>query len=258
MKTILLFIMLAFLFSISSFSQKGKTTQIKKKLEVPYKDLDTIVDVSPINIRTITSYHVEENINQKFGGYTITYTVSDINLIYFYDLGPNNTRIITPFYGETKQIPIRHIKLNKILLYSTKLSDLVLLNKSKIEPLTTNISYPSTNITENEIKEVKKDTNKSLISEKYIIIHLLETYERIAEKGSKSIEIFQKLGDAYFFEGDYIKAVKWYNELFKMTTNLQSEYFERYIYSLRAIGNTEKAKEIKILLNQSLLNNDGM
>lgn len=257
MKKILLFIVLAFLFSISSFSQKGKTNQIKK-IEATNKDVDTIVDVSPINIRTITSYHVEENINQKFGGYTITYRVSNIELIYFYDLGPNNTRIITPYYGETKQIPIKNIKLNKILLNSTKLSDLVLLNKSKIEPLSTNISYPSIYKTEKDIKEVEIETNKSLIGEKYVLIHLLETYERIAEKGTKSMEIFQKLGDAYFFESNHIKAVKWYSELFKMTTNLESEYFERYAYSLRALGNTVKAEEIKILLNQSLLNKNGM
>ena len=77
-------------------------------------------------------------------------------------------------------------------------------------------------------------------------------------KGTKSIEIFQKLGDAYFFESDYVKAVKWYSELFKMTTNLESEYFERYAYSLRALGNTAKAEEIKILLKQSLLNKNGM
>jgi len=253
MKNIFIYLaILVSLISFHSFSQKASASQINKKLEVAQKESDTLIDVSPTHIRTIISYQVKENINQKFGGYTTSYKVSDLNLINFYDLGPNNSRSITPHYGEVKQIPIRQIKLNKNLLKSTKLSDLVLINKNKVEPLRTTIVIPCLNEAEKEIIAENKDLNKSINSEKYIYIHLIKTYERIAEKGCKSIEIFQKLGDAYFFEGDYVKAVKWYGELFNMTIDLESEYFERYAYSLRALGKKEKANEI-IQLLQSII-----
>ena len=73
---------------------------------------------------------------------------------------------------------------------------------------------------------------------------MIKTYERIAEKGYKSIEISQKLGDAYFYDGEYTKAAKWYGELFQMTTTLDSEYYDRFAYSLAAIGEKDKANEI--------------
>jgi tetratricopeptide (TPR) repeat protein len=242
-----IFICLAILVSLisfHSFSQKTRTSQINNKSEVDQKESDTLINVSPTHIRTIISYQVKENINQKFGGYTTSYKVSDLNLINLYDLGPNNTRIITPYYGELKQIPIRQIKLNKNLLKATKLSDLVLINKNKIEPLRTTIVIPCFNDATKEIIAENKDSNKSIYSEKYIYIHLIKTYERIAEKGCKSIEIFQILGDSFFFDGEYVKAVRWYGELFKMTTNLDSEYYYRYAYSLRALGEKEKANNI--------------
>ena len=213
------------LISVHTFSQKVSTSQISTKSEVDQKESDTLIDASLIHVRTIISYHVTENINQKFGGYITSYTVSDLNLICFYELGPNNSRIITPHYGEVKQIHIRQIKLNKNLLKSTNLSDLVLINKNKVEPLRTNISIQFLDEAEKEVTAEDKNLNKSIMSEKYIYIHLIKTYERIAEKGCKSIAIFQKLGDAYFFDGDYVKAVKWYGELFNMTTDLDFEYF---------------------------------
>jgi tetratricopeptide (TPR) repeat protein len=247
------FIYLAILVSLCSsysYPQNASTFKINKKLEVAPKESDTFITISPTHIKTIKSYHVKEHINQKFGGYTTSYEVSDLNLIYFYDLGPNNSRIITPHFGAVREIPRKQIKLNKNLLKSTNLSDLVLINKTKIEPLSTNITIACFDEAEKEVIAEAKDVNKASTSEKYIYIHLIKTYERIAEKGCKSIEIFQKLGDAYFFDGDYVKAVKWYGELFNMTTDLETEYFERYAYSLRAIGKKEQANEIIKLLHQ--------
>lgn len=238
------------LFSFYSYAQNASTFKINKKLEVAQKESDTFITINPTHIKTIKSYHVKENINQKFGGYTTSYEVSDLNLICFYDLGPNNSRIITPHYGVVRQIPLKKIKLNKNLLKSTNLSDLVVINKTKTEPLSTNITIACLDEAEKEVIAEDKDSNKSINSEKYTYIHIIKTYERIAEKGCKSVEIFQKLGDAFFFDGDYVKAVKWYGELFNMTTDLESEYFERYAYSLRAIGKKEKGNEIIKLLQQ--------
>ena len=251
MKNIFIYLaILVRLISVDTFSQKVSTSHINKKSEVAQKESDTLINVIPTNIRKINSYHITENINQKFGGYITSYTVSNLNLICFYDLGPNNSRIITPHYGEVKQIQIRQIKQDKNLLKSTNLSDLVQINKNKMEPLRTNITILCIDEVEKDVSAEDKDSNKAIENEKYIYIHLIKTYERIAEKGCKSIEIFQKLGDAYFFDGNYLKAVKWYGELFNMTADLDIGYFERYAYSLRAIGKKEKANEIIKLLHK--------
>src|SRR4051812_46626594 len=52
--------------------------------------------------RVIVAYHVEERINMRFGGQITTYTVPNLNLIARKDLGPGNTRVITPIYGKAK------------------------------------------------------------------------------------------------------------------------------------------------------------
>jgi hypothetical protein len=39
----------------------------------------------------------------------------------------------------------------------------------------------------------------------------------LADKGYKSVDMFQKLGNAYYFNGKLEKAAQWYGELFTMT-----------------------------------------
>ena len=38
--------------------------------------------------------------------------------------------------------------------------------------------------------------------DKYSYIDAIEIYEKVAEKGYKSVEIFEKLGNAYYFNGE--------------------------------------------------------
>ncbi|UQD57113.1 tetratricopeptide repeat protein [Flavobacterium sp. K5-23] len=78
----------------------------------------------------------------------------------------------------------------------------------------------------------------------YTNFEAIKTYERVAEKGYKSIDIFRKLGDSHYFNGDMTKAAKWYGELFIMTTNLESVYYYRYSDALKQTGNNDKSKEM--------------
>lgn len=223
----------------NSFAQKKAIYTIAKKIQ------DTLSEVKPTLKIIIKSYYVEENINMKFGGYITTYEVSLLSLINTCNLGPNNTRIITPRYVSVKQLDYNQLKANNNLN-----------NKNLLEPIKTCIIIPQYKVVEdsilNQLKTIsdtsKTAENKNIYNsrknKKYINIHLIETYQRIADKGIKSIEIFQKLGDAYFFVGEYTKAAKWYEELFKLTTDLDFEYFDRYIYSLRVLDKTDKANEI--------------
>ena len=80
----------------------------------------------------------------------------------------------------------------------------------------------------------------------YAYVDAIKTYERVAEKGYKSVDMFKKLGNAYYFNGELDKAAKWYGELFAMATDtdLESEYYYRYAQSLRSISQSDKADEM--------------
>lgn len=80
--------------------------------------------------------------------------------------------------------------------------------------------------------------------ENYAYIDAIKTYERIAEKGYKSVELFKNLGNAYYFNGQLDKAAKWYGELFNMSEQYGTEYYYRYAQALRSIGDNEKANKI--------------
>jgi len=84
----------------------------------------------------------------------------------------------------------------------------------------------------------------------FAYIDAIKTYERVAEKGYKSEDMFQKLGNSYYFNGELDKAAKWYDELFAMAPDQQPEYFYRYAQSLKAVGQTDKANEMLEKFNQ--------
>lgn len=85
----------------------------------------------------------------------------------------------------------------------------------------------------------------------YAYIDAIKTYEKVAEKGYKSADMFKKLGNSYYFNAELEKAARWYGELFAMnTTDLEPEYYFRYAQSLRSIGQNDKANELLELFNK--------
>ncbi|WP_409417467.1 OmpA family protein [Flavobacterium sp. PS2] len=75
----------------------------------------------------------------------------------------------------------------------------------------------------------------------YAYIDAIATYERVAEKGYKDQEMFQRLGNAYYFNGELTKAAKWYQALFEMNPEQEPEYYYRYAQTLKATGDYAKA-----------------
>ena len=96
----------------------------------------------------------------------------------------------------------------------------------------------------NSYAQKSKTTTADKKYDSYAYIKAVSTYERVAEKGYKSEDMFQKLGNSYYFNGELDKAAKWYGELFAMNANQESEYCYRYAQSLKAIGQTDKANEM--------------
>ncbi|WP_016990419.1 hypothetical protein [Flavobacterium sp. ACAM 123] len=200
-------------------------TETKIKMEgknkTTFKNLKT--DVKPV--KAANSYHVVEKINMKFGGYTTTYEVSDLSQVNTNDLGPNNTRVVTPHFGEGGHLTDNQMKI---------ITDSI---KQSFTPIDTRVT-----------EDLNKNTG-------YVSINPLKTYERVAEKGYKSIDMFQKLGNAYFFNEKLKEAVRWYGELFAMTTDLEPVYYYRYAQSLIFTGENEKGDEMMDQFNEMLKKN---
>ena len=80
--------------------------------------------------------------------------------------------------------------------------------------------------------------------ERFDYIDAIATYERVAQKGYKDEKMFQKLGNAYYFNAEFGKAEKWYSELFDMNKDQTGEYCYRYAQCLKSIGDYKKADKI--------------
>lgn len=80
--------------------------------------------------------------------------------------------------------------------------------------------------------------------EKFAYIDAIKTYEAVAQKGYKSVDVFQKLGNAHYFNGELDKANKWYTELFAMNENVEPEYYFRYSQTLKSVGDYKKANQM--------------
>lgn len=81
----------------------------------------------------------------------------------------------------------------------------------------------------------------------YEYVNAIEIYEKIINKGFKSVNVLTKLADAYYFKGELKTAHKWYQELFNFAkqegTKLPSEYYYRYAQTLRSIEDYKLADE---------------
>ena len=97
-----------------------------------------------------------------------------------------------------------------------------------------------------KIKAAKADKD----FEKFAYVDAIKTYERLFDKGYKSQEMLQNLGDAYYFKADLDNAAKWYTELFNFTQDVSPEYYYRYSQSLKAIKDYTKADEMLVKFNQ--------
>ncbi len=206
------------LFSIHCFAQKS-SRPISEEVDAVAAKYDSV----------IVSYHVEERINMTFGGRISTYDVKSLSLVATNDLGPNNTRTVTPKYvkirKKTDALKIQPAGWDLHAENPVALTDVVIPTK----PFTPQIK---TDPVVAEAKPVLAYINKT------------DTYERILNKGYRSVELLKRVANSRFFDGDLAKAAKWYSELFAMTTDLDDVYYYRYAQSLKSIRQEEKANEM--------------
>ena len=93
--------------------------------------------------------------------------------------------------------------------------------------------------------------------EKYSYIDAIEIYEKVAENGHKSADLFKKLGNSYYFNGELDKSAKWYKELFALNESVEPEYYFRYAQSLKSIEDYENANKYLDLFNKNTTDSRG-
>ena len=87
--------------------------------------------------------------------------------------------------------------------------------------------------------------------DKFAYIDAIEIYERVANKGYESADVFQKLGNAYYFNAELDKAAQWYGKLMDLGQPVEPEYYFRYSQTLKSIGEYTKANEMLAKFNES-------
>jgi hypothetical protein len=132
-------------------------------------------------------------------------------------LGKDNSRTITPKYAKTR----------------AKVKDVVAVTSVPLK-----VSANALLAINDSIKAIPKKKVK------YVDIDIIGTYERVIDRGYKTVDMLKRVGNSRFFGGDLATAAKWYSQLFSLTTDLEAEYYYRYAQTLTSIRETEKAKEM--------------
>jgi hypothetical protein len=223
-----LFLVIASIYSFGCFAQDNRGLASAKKGNVTITSEKTLD-----NELVIVSYRVEERVIMNFGSYITTYDVANLSLVRNSKTGPNNTRVITPIYGKVKtrdkvvEVEALAAKINEPTKVPLKITPLT------IEPVVDAV-----------VPERKNGTAN---------VDILKTYERVLEKGYKSVDMLKKVANGRFFNGDLVLAAKWYTQLFEQTTDLEAVYYYRYAESLRAIKQIDKANEMMAIFKRKNL-----
>lgn len=216
-----LFVALACAFSLGCFAQHSDGDMADAGGPSPSINMDDEM--------VVVSYHVEERINMKFGSRITTYDVKSLSLVNTTDLGPDNTRVVTPIYGKAKPKP----------------------QAESLVPAVASAAFAATekpmapvNFVTPPMPPVEKKIDPSKTATTSVKIDLINTYERVLDKGYQSIDLLKKVGNSRFFDGDLVTAAKWYTRLFELTTEVETEIYYRYAQSLKAVKQMDKANEM--------------
>jgi hypothetical protein len=209
------YIVIMSVFSFSCFGQGKDTTPVITAID----NATVRSDSSSKENMVIVGYYVEETINMTFGKRITKYEVSKLSMVYTNDLGPNNTRVVTPIYRKPK------VKRGEVALQSKTFVDS---STVKIQPVKVEVIAPAED-------------------PKYVTIDVVDTYAKVLEKGYKSIEMLTKVADRAYFDGDLATAAKYYEELFIIKPDLDAMYYYRYAESLKGINQMGKANEAMLL-----------
>lgn len=78
----------------------------------------------------------------------------------------------------------------------------------------------------------------------FAYVDAIEVYEKILQNGYQSAELYEKLGNSYYLNGENEKAAQSYKALIAYNTELDPEIYFKYSHSLKALGNYDEANKM--------------
>lgn len=212
---------IASVFSVGSFAQANYTI-----IDADTKKTASKFDDKSAEDLIIDSYLVVEVINMPFGKRTTKYEVSKLDMVYTNDLGPNNTRTVTPIYKKKKVRSAGAVSPKEVVEAN-----------AEIQPVEVEVTAPA-------------------YAEKFVKIDILDTYTNVLDKGYRSIDMLKKVADKSYFENDFETSAKYYGELITLDPEIETVYYYRYAESLKAINQIDKANEAMLLFESKNTAND--
>lgn len=89
-----------------------------------------------------------------------------------------------------------------------------------------------------KVKKANKDFDR------FEYIDSREVYLKVVEDGYASAQIYENLGDTYYWNSDYDNAAKWYTKLVEeFPEDTEAVYFYRAAQSNKSIGQLDKSKQ---------------
>lgn len=112
------------------------------------------------------------------------------------------------------------------------------LNKAFIFLMVFMVSIINTNAQDKKLEKA------NLAYKKFAFIEAAKLYEEQIAKGNNSVEVYTKLGDCYYYNGNYPEAVKCYSKIVNTVTTSKAEYYFRYAQALNSLQKYAEAEEI--------------
>jgi len=129
-----------------------------------------------------------------------------------------------------------NLKVNKKKLFHLDFSNIINIMKIKNSFIVCFLIFGFFSFSQN-VQLKKADANY----DQFHYVNAIKTYEKVANKGYKSVELFSKLGDSYYFQSNLIDANKWYEQLFSLNEKVDAVYYFRDLQSLKSVGDYKKA-----------------
>ncbi|SEP59404.1 OmpA family protein [Flavobacterium urocaniciphilum] len=78
----------------------------------------------------------------------------------------------------------------------------------------------------------------------FAYVDAIEVYEKVLQNGYKSPELYEKLGNSYYLNGESEKAANCYKSLIEYNTEIDPEIYFKYSHCLKALGKYDEANKM--------------
>lgn len=203
------------------------------------------VDLGPNNIRIITPIYKNKN-NVKKNYYVETKSTSEE---IENSREPTRLEAISIESGKIEISETTSIDERALAVVLSRIIKLDEVSTIKKESQVLKGAVPVSQIVRVEKDTISDTTSNSnvVIAEtpkekvEYIYVNVVYVYERVLEKGYRSVFMLKAVANHYYFKNQMDKAAKWYAELFEMTNDLEPIYYYRFGDSLKSTGKNQQA-----------------